>query len=77
MKDYEKSRNVYNIVHENTQLAIRNCDKLKNQHEAMGKTLIECNKKSINLDINNVVRSNPFTNVNDLVKYIELLNHST
>lgn len=77
LKDYEKSRNVYNIVHENTQLAIRNCDKLKNHHEAMGKTLIEYNKKSFNLDINNVVRSNPFTNVNDLVKYIELLNHST
>ncbi|WP_159433238.1 hypothetical protein [Clostridium cavendishii] len=38
------------------------------------KKLWENAKNSFNLNINNIVRSNPCTNINELVKYIELLN---
>ena len=75
LKDYKKNKCVYDAIHGNTQEAIKNSDNLKNHHESLGRTLIDTQKNSYVLNVKNIVESNPYTNVSDLVRYIEELNN--
>ncbi|QAA31290.1 RloB family protein [Clostridium manihotivorum] len=75
LSNYEKNKNVYQFIHHKTPEAIANCEKLRNYHVNLGKKLLENEQNQINLNVNDVITSNPYTNVDQLVKYIEFLNN--
>ena len=70
LKEYEKNKAVYSIIHDQTSIAIMNCEKLRNYHEDLGKNISDINMNNIK----DVIKSNPYTNVDLLVGYIEELN---
>lgn len=74
LKDYEKSKCVHSIIHDKTSEGIINAERLKAHHQSAGRTLMNTNKKIVELNIKNIVESNPYTNISELVKYIEEIN---
>lgn len=70
LKEYEKNKSIYSIIHDQTAIALRNCEKLRNYHEDLGKNMSDINLNNIN----DIIKSNPYTNVDILVGYIETLN---
>lgn len=75
LKDYEKSKCVYSIIHDKTIDAINNTNRLKENYESLGKSIFNINKNSFELNIKDAVECNPYTSVGELVKYIEKLNN--
>ncbi|OAA91758.1 RloB family protein [Clostridium ljungdahlii] len=74
LKDYEKNKSVYNIIVDHTNQAIENSFRLNKHHKDLGKTLIDYSKAPPELNIKNIVESNPNTRIGELVKYIEDIN---
>lgn len=74
LKDYEKNKSVYNIIVDHTNQAIENSFRLNKHHKDLGKTLIDYSKVPPELNIKNIVESNPNTRIGELVKYIEDIN---
>lgn len=70
LKEYEKNKSIYSIIHDQTAIALRNCEKLRSYHEDLGKNMSDINLNNIN----DIIKSNPYTNVDILVGYIETLN---
>lgn len=70
LKEYEKNKSVYLTIHDQTASAIMNCEKLRKYHEDLGKNILDINVNNIK----NIIKSNPYTNVDLLVGYIEKLN---
>ena len=54
--------------------AIKKSVKLKYYHESLGRSLMDFGKSSSMLNLKDIIESNPYTNVWELVKYIEALN---
>ncbi|MBW9154520.1 RloB family protein [Clostridium estertheticum] len=74
LKDYEKNKCINSLLHDKTAEAIKNSVKLKAHHESLGKTLMDFKKSSSMLNVKDIIESNPYTNVWELVEYIEQLN---
>ncbi|EHI98778.1 hypothetical protein CDLVIII_2110 [Clostridium sp. DL-VIII] len=70
LKEYEKNKSIYSIIHDQTSSALINCGKLRNYHEDLGRNILDINLNNIK----DVIQSNPYTNVDLLVGYIETLN---
>lgn len=65
LKEYEKNKDVYSIIHDQTSIAIMNCEKLRKYHEDLGKSILDINLNNIK----DIIKSNPYTNVDLLVGY--------
>lgn len=74
LKDYEKNKCINILLHDKTAEAIKNSVKLKSHHESLGKILMDFKKSSSLLNVKDIIESNPYTNVWELVEYIEQLN---
>lgn len=68
--EYEKNKSIYSVVHDQTSTALRNCEKLRKYYEDLGKNISDINLNNIK----DIIKSNPYTNVDILVGYIEKLN---
>lgn len=71
LSEYEKNKSVYSQIHDNTLTAIKNSEKLRN-HYKFYNNILEINHTTIN----EFVKSNPITNIDILVGYIECLNNN-
>ncbi|MBU3159521.1 RloB family protein [Clostridium frigoris] len=74
LKDYEKNKCINSLLHDKTAEAIKNSVKLKAHYESLGKILMDFKKSSSLLNVKDIIESNPYTNVWELVEYIEQLN---
>jgi hypothetical protein len=74
LKDYEKNKCINSLLHDKTAEAIKNSVKLKTHHESLGRILINFKESSSIFNARDIIESNPYTNVWELVKYIEELN---
>ncbi len=74
LKDYEKNKCINSLLHDKTAEAIKNSVKLKAHHESLGKTLMNFKNNSPVFNVKDIIESNPYTNVWELVEYIEELN---
>ena len=70
INDYEKNKSIYSIIHDETSVAIINSQRLRNHYENLGKNILDVNLNTIK----DIVESNPYTNIDILVEYIEKLN---
>jgi len=70
INEYEKNKSIYSIIHDKTSVAISNSEKLRNHYENLGKNILDVNLNTIK----DIIESNPYTNVDVLVGYIEKLN---
>lgn len=70
LKEYKKNKSIYSIIHDQTTIALKNCEKLRSYHEDLGKNMSDINLNNIK----DIIKSNPYTNVDILVGYIETLN---
>lgn len=77
IKDYEKNKCIYNLLEDKMSEAIKNGEKLKAYHKNNGKNFTDIELDFFNLNIKNVVESNPYTNVVDLIKYIKEINKNS
>lgn len=73
LKNYNKNKDIYDLLKDEIPNAIQNGLELREYHERNGKTLSNVNLTKQN--IKDIVESNPYTNIMDLVQYIEILNH--
>lgn len=71
LSEYEKNKSVYSQIHFNTLTAIKNSEKLRVHHNFCS-PILEINHSTIS----DFVRSNPITNIDILVGYIEHLNNN-
>lgn len=76
IKEYGKSEDIYNLLKHKMNDAVKNGEKLRTYHEKDGKKLTNVETDAMNLNAKDVVKSNPYTNIMDLIKYIEILNHN-
>lgn len=74
IKDYEKNKDIYNLLRNKTNNAIKNGERLRIYHKEDGKKLMNVEINATNLNVKDIVESNPYTNIMDLIKYIEDLN---
>ncbi len=74
LKDYEKNKCINILLQDKIADAIKNSVKLKAYHESLGRSLMDFEKNSSMLNLKDIIEGNPYTNVWELVKYIEDLN---
>lgn len=74
IKAYEKNKDIYNLLKDKMNEAIKNGNKLRNHHKEDGKKLVNAESDAANLNVRDIVESNPYTNIIDLIEYIEELN---
>lgn len=74
LKDYEKNKCINSLLHDKTSEAIKNSVKLKDYHESLGRILTNFKESSSILNAKDIIEGNPYTNVWELIKYIEDLN---
>lgn len=72
--DYEKSQDICELLKDNIKKAIDNGRRLEKFHNKNGKKLVNVEYDLSNLNVKDVVESNPYTNIMDLIEYIEELN---
>lgn len=77
IKDYEKNKDIYVKLKDKTQNAINNAKKLKSHYISLGKLLTNTEKDNRKINIKDLLDSNPYTNVCDLVEYIDKLSNDT
>lgn len=73
--NYDKNKNVYDQLKPYLNEAIARLKKLKQYHESLGKTLPNAESDYLKITAENIVKSNPYTNVSDLIEYMESLEH--
>ena len=73
IKNYDKNKNVYDEIKPYLKDAIDSSKKLKQYYESLGKTLPNAENDYLKITAENIVRSNPYTNINDLIEYMESL----
>lgn len=69
--DYDKTKDVYSLLKDKIDIALKNSKKLKKHFEALGRLMpdTEIDYKSIN--VSDFVSSNPYTNINTLIEFME------
>lgn len=73
IKDYDKNIDVFDYLKDNIDIAIDNSEKLKKHYEDLGIVIANVETNEILLNMKNIVESNPYTNIHELVSYIERL----
>ena len=74
LRDYEKNKCINILLHDKTHEAIKNSVKLKDHHESLGRIFMNFKENSSILNVKDIIEGNPYTNVWELIKYIEDLN---
>ncbi|MGH4118108.1 RloB family protein [Clostridium sp.] len=74
LKDYEKNKCINSLLHDKIAQAISNSIRLKSYHESLGRTLMNFKESSSIFNVKDIIEANPYTNVWELIKYIEDLN---
>jgi len=74
LRDYEKNKCINILLHDKTDEAIKNSVKLKDHHESLGRIFMNFKESSSILNVKDIIEGNPYTNVWELIKYIEDLN---
>lgn len=75
IKNYDKNKNVYDELKPYLKDAINRTKKLKQYHESLGKTLPNIESDYLKITADNIVKNNPYTNISDLIEYMESLEH--
>ncbi|MBW6411671.1 RloB family protein [Clostridium weizhouense] len=75
ISNYDKNKNVYSELKDNLTTAISNSKKLKKHHESLDKILPNAENEYLKINAESFVKSNPYTNVSDLIEYMETLEH--
>lgn len=75
IQNYDKNKNVYDEIKPFLKDAIARFKKLKQHHESLGKILPNAESDYLKITGENIVKSNPYTNVSDLIEYMESLEH--
>lgn len=75
IKNYDKNRNVYDELKPYLKDAIDEAKKLKQYHESLGRTLLNTESEYLKITADNIVKSNPYTNISDLIEYMESLEY--
>lgn len=73
IKNYDKNKNVYNELKDFLKDAVTRAQKLKAHHESLEKKLPYGEKEYTKLTSDSIVKSNPYTNIFDLIEYMESL----
>lgn len=74
LKDYEKNKCINSLLQDKTTEAIKNSIKLKTHHESLGRVLINFKENASIINAKDIIEGNPYTNVWELIKYIDELN---
>lgn len=72
--NYEKNESIYDELKEQVYDAIERGKRLKKYHEDLGKKLPNVEKDNYKATAKDLVESNPYSNVGELVEYMEELN---
>lgn len=75
LPSYEKNKNVYAELKNLVNNAETNAIKLREYHKKNGKNLFNCEHEASYINPKDIVKSNPYTNICDLVQYMEALNN--
>lgn len=75
IKNYKKNVCIHTHIKDKINIAIDHAKKLKAYHEDLGKTFVNIEKDKSKLNIKDIVDSNPYTNIGDLIEYMESLEH--
>ena len=75
ISNYDKNKNVYSKLKDNLTTAISNSKKLKKHHESLDKILPNAENDYLKINVEDFVKSNPYTNINELIEYMETLEH--
>lgn len=73
IQNYDKNKNVYELIKPYLNDAINRAKKLKQYHESLGRILPSGENDYLRVTAENNVKSNPYTNIIDLVEYMENL----
>ncbi|MBN1037070.1 RloB domain-containing protein [Clostridium botulinum] len=73
ISNYDKNKNVYSELKNNLTTAISNSKKLKKHHESLDKILPNVENDYLKINVEDFVKSNPYTNINELIEYMETL----
>ncbi|KFX54716.1 RloB domain-containing protein [Clostridium botulinum] len=73
ISNYNKSKNVYDELKDKLTIAISNSKKLKKHHESLNKILPNAESEYLKINAEGFVKSNPYSNIYDLVEYMEIL----
>ncbi|WP_082204383.1 RloB domain-containing protein [Clostridium homopropionicum] len=69
--DYEKNKDIYEKLKQLTIKAIEISKRLRKHHESLGRKLPNVEKDKYKAIVKDLVESNPYTNIGDLVEYME------
>ncbi|MEA4826889.1 MAG: RloB family protein [Clostridium sp.] len=73
ISDYEKNKDIYEELKKLTDKAIDFGKRLRKHHESLGRKLPNVEKDKHKAIVKDLVESNPYTNIGDLVDYMEEL----
>lgn len=73
INSYEKNISIYSELKQYVDNAIKNGKKLKKYHEDLGAKLPNIEKDNYKAVVKDLVESNPYTNIGDLIEYMESL----
>ncbi|SFC38576.1 RloB family protein [Clostridium uliginosum] len=73
LSNYDKNKDIYNELKDKLTCAIDNSKKLKKHHESLDKILPNAENDYVKINSESFVKSNPYTNIFDLVEYMENL----
>ncbi|WP_251862450.1 RloB family protein [Clostridium sp. Marseille-Q2269] len=73
IKDYEKNKSIYDELKNNIDNAVKRSLKLKEYHESLHRQLPDRFINNYNINVRDFIQSNPYTNIGDLVQYIDKL----
>lgn len=76
IEKYDKNKNVYDELKNYLKDAIERCKKLKKHHESLDKNLPNSESDYLKFTAENIVKSNPYTNIGDLIEYMESLENN-
>lgn len=71
IKDYDKTKDVYYLLKDRIDTAVKNSKKLKKHFEDLSKKLVDSEENYTNINIKDFVDSNPYTNINTLIEFME------
>lgn len=69
--DYDKTKDVYSLLKDKTDTAIKNSKKLKKHFEESGRLIPDSESDYNAINVSNIVTSNPYTNISTLIEYME------
>lgn len=71
INDYDKTKDVYYLLKDRIDIAVKNSKKLKKHFEELGKKLVDSEEEYKDIIVRDFVDSNPYTNISTLIEFME------